>query len=108
MDVKNTFKEYKFPNGETIKLTVAFCYLLKLRENNKKIYEKLNNGILNGVSEMIDAAYVLYGAYLCACYAGENGGKESIMTETDFIAALEDDVMDVMIAGNSLLSKKKN
>ena len=108
MDVKNTFKEYKFPNGETIKLTVAFYYLLKLRENNKKIYEKLNNGILNGVSEMIDAAYVLYGAYLCACYAGENGGKESIMNESDFIAALEDDVMDVMIAGNSLLSKKKN
>ena len=108
MESKNTYKEYKFPNGETIKLTVAFCWLLKLREKNKRIYEKLNNGILNGVSEMVDAAYVLYGAYLCACYAGENGGADNIMTESDFLAALEDDVMDVMIAGNSLLSKKKN
>lgn len=107
MASKFTFKEYKFPNGETVRLTVAFCFLLKLKENNKKIYEKLNNGILNGVSEMVDAAYVLYGAYLCACYAGENGGTENIMNESEFIAALEDDVLDVMIAGNELLSKKK-
>lgn len=106
MENKFTFKEYKFPNGETVKLTVAFCWLLKLRENNKRIYEKLNKGILNGVDEMIEAAYVLYGAYLCACYAGANG--DYIMSESDFIAALDDDVMDVMIAGNDLLNKKKN
>lgn len=108
MENKFTYKEYKFPNGETVKLTVAFFYLLKLRENNKRIYEKLNHGILHGVDEMIDAAYVLYGAYLCACYAGENGGKDNIMSESDFITALDDDVMDVMIAGNALLNKKKN
>ena len=108
MESKHTYKEYTFPNGEKIKLTVAFGHLLKLRENNKKIYEKLNQCILNGVGEMIEAAYVLYGAYLCACYAGENGGADNIMSETDFINALEDDVLDVMIAGNSLLTKKKN
>lgn len=108
MENKLTFKEYKFPNGETIKLTVAFFYVLKLREANKRIYERLNKAILNGVDEMIDAAYVLYGAYLCACYAGENGGKDNIISESDFIVALEDDVMDVMIVGNSLLEKKKN
>lgn len=108
MESKHTYKEYTFPNGDKIKLTVSFSYLLKLKENNKKIYEKLNQSILNGVGEMIEAAYVLYGAYLCACYAGENGGVENIISETDFISALEDDVLDVMIAGNSLLSKKKN
>lgn len=108
MENKHTYKEYTFPNGNKIKLTVAFGHLLKLREKNKKIYEKLNHSILNGVNEMIEAAYVLYGAYLCACYAGENGGAENIMGETEFIEALEDDVLDVMIAGNSLLSKKKN
>lgn len=108
MENKLTFKEYKFPNGKTIKLTVAFFYILKLRENNKRIYERLNKAILNGVDEMIEAAYVLYGAYLCACYAGENGGKDNIMNESDFIEALEDDIYDVMIVGNSLLDKKKN
>lgn len=108
MENKSTCKEYTFPNGEKIKLTIAFGHLLKLREKNKKIYERLNRSILNGITEMVDAAYVLYGAYLCACYAGENGGAENIMGESDFLNALEDDVLDVMIAANSLLSKKKN
>lgn len=108
MENKHTYTEYKFPDGETIKCTVAFKFLLKLREKNKKIYDKLNAGILMGVKEMTEAAYVLYGAYLCGCYAGENGGEENIMSESDFLDRLEDDVLDVMLAGTALINKKKN
>lgn len=108
MESKHTFKEYKFPNGEAIKCTVAFRFLITLRERNEKIYERLNKGLLLGVKELTEAVYVLYGAYLCACYAGANGGEENIMPESEFIDKLDDDLLDVMILCNDLISKKKN
>lgn len=108
MDAKHTYVEYTFPNGNTIKCTVAFRFLLKLRENNKKIYQKLNDGLLMGVKELADAAYILYGAYLCACYAGENGGEENITPENEFIEALEDDLIEVMLKCTEFINKKKN
>lgn len=108
MENKFTFKEYKFPNGETIKCTVAFNFLIRLREANEKIYERVNKCLLLGVKELADAPYVLYGAYLCACYAGENGGAENIIPENEFIAALDDDLLDVYILCGSLMNKKKN
>lgn len=104
----NTFVEYKFPNGNTIKCTVAFKFLLRLRSEYKSVYEALNEGLLYGTKEIFSAAMVLYGAYVCACYAGENGGTESIMTQTDFVDALEDDVMNVMVKCAELVSRKKN
>lgn len=109
MENKNTFREYKFPNGETIKCTVAFIYLLKLREQNKRIYKKLNDAIMNGIEkDMIEAVSILYGAYMCACYAGENNGEASIMTEADFFEKVEDDVAGVINACFDLITKKKN
>lgn len=108
MENKHTYKEYKFPNGETIKCTVAFRFMIMLRERNEKIYERLNKGLLFGVKDFVDAIYVLYGAYLCACIAGENGGEAAIMGESEFIDKLDDDLLDVMILCNSLINKKKN
>lgn len=107
MESKFTFKEYKFPDGETIKCTVAFAMLLKLRAHNKKIYEQMNNSLLMGVKDMTEAVYVLYGAYLCACYAGENGGEENIMGESAFIEKIDDDLMNVMILCGEFLNVKK-
>lgn len=108
MDAKHTYVEYTFPNGNTIKCTVAFRFLLKLRENNKKIYQRLNDGLLMGVKELTEAAYILYGAYLCACYAGENGGEDNIIPENDFIEALDDDLIEVMLKCTEFINKKKN
>lgn len=108
MENKFTFKDYKLANGETIKCGVAFALLLKLRANNKRIYELVNNGLLYGVKDMADTAYIMYGAYLCACYAGENGGIDAALKEDEFIAMLDDDILDVMIFCNGLLNKKKN
>lgn len=108
MENKFTFKEYKFPNGETIKCTVAFVLLLKLRENNKKLYEVVNDGLLNGVKDLVTSAEVLYGAYLCACYAGENGGIEAVIPKDEFIGKLDDDLVDVYTLCISLIHKKKN
>jgi uncharacterized hydantoinase/oxoprolinase family protein len=106
---KHTYEEYKFPNGETIKCTVSFRYLAMLRDKNKKIYERLNNGMMNGVgNDIVEAVYVLYGAYLCACYAGENGGIDNIKKESEFIDALDDDIMDVLTVCAELINKKKN
>lgn len=109
MENKNTYREYKFPSGETIKCTVAFKFLLKLREQNKKIYKKVNDGILNGIGEdLFDSVSILYGAYICACYAGENGGESTIMNESEFIDKIEDDITGVFNACFDLINKKKN
>ncbi len=108
MDNMHTYTEYTFPGGETIKCTVAFRFLPKLREHNKRIYTKLNHALINGVDELLETAYILYGSYLCACFAGENGGIENIMSEDDFINALEDDLISVMQTCNSFLNKRKN
>lgn len=109
MENKHTYKEYKFPNGATIKCTVAFRFLAMLRDKNKKIYERLNKGIMYGVADdVMEAAYVLYGAYLCACYAGENGGEENIMKESEFIDSLDNDILDVLAVCAELTDKKKN
>lgn len=108
MDNMHTYTEYTFPNGEKIKCTVAFRFLPKLREENKRIYTKLNHALINGVEELLETAYILYGSYLCACYAGENGGAEKIMSEADFMEALDDDLISVMQTCNSFLNKKKN
>lgn len=109
MESKHTYIEYKFPNGETIKCTVAFRFLLKLREQNKKVYEKLNNCLRDGIADdLAESVYALYGAYLCACYAGENGGTENIMKESEFIDAVDDDLLDVFNVCAQFLNKKKN
>ena len=97
MENKFTFKEYKFPDGRMVKCTVAFNFLIQLREANEKIYERVNKCLLLGVKELADAPFVLYGAYLCACYAGENGGVENIIPENEFIDALDDDLTNVEI-----------
>ncbi len=106
--MKNTFVTYRLADGQEIKCTVAFRYLLKLRENNKKIYQRLNDGLLNGIKEIAESAYILYGAYLCACYAGENGGEESILGETEFFDRLGDDFIGVMLKCTEFIERKKN
>lgn len=108
MDNMHTYTEYTFPSGEKIKCTVAFKYLPKLREQNKRIYTKLNHALINGIEELLETAYILYGAYLCACFAGENGGIENAMSEADFVEKLDDDLINVMISCNAFLNKKKN
>lgn len=108
MENKLTYKEYTLSNGETIKCTVAFSLLLKLRTQNKRVYDELNAVLINGLKEVMDAANALYGAYLCACYAGENGGSENAMNKDTFFEALGDDVTGVALLCGELITKKKN
>ena len=108
MDNMHTYTEYTFPSGEKVKCTVGFKYLPKLREQNKRIYGKLNHALINGIEELLETAYILYGSYLCACFAGENGGIENAMSEADFVEKLDDDLINVMITCNAFLNKKKN
>lgn len=108
MENKFTFKEYKFPNGETVKCTVCFAMLTQLRAADKKLYDVVNDGLLRGVDDLVLSAEILYGAYLCACYAGENGGIDSAMSKEDFVKKLDDDLVSVYAVCVSLIQKKKN
>jgi hypothetical protein len=62
----NTFETLELNNGESIKLTLNFARLLKIKNDNKEKYEKYNNVILNGTKDIFDMIDVIYIAYLCA------------------------------------------
>lgn len=100
-------KEYKFTNGETVKIAMTFMLLLKLRDFDKRLYDIANRVTLYGSKELYESAQFLYAAYVCACLAGENGGRDAIMPEREFIAALEDDILGVMTASSALITPKK-
>ena len=105
--MKNTMKEYTFTDGRVVKVTMTFMLLLSLRDYNKRLYEIANRVTLYGAKELYESAVFLYAAYVCACLAGENGGKDAIIPEKEFIDALEDDILGVMAASSALIAPKK-
>lgn len=62
----NTYEKIVLTNGQEIKLTLNFARLLKVKNENKEIYERYNNVILNGTKDIFDMIDVIYTAYLCA------------------------------------------
>lgn len=100
-------KEYKFTDGRVVKIAMTFLLLLKLRDYDKRLYELANRVTLYGSKELYESAQFLYSAYVCACLAGENGGRDAIMPEREFIAALDDDILGVMSASSALIAPKK-
>ena len=64
--LKNTCIEYKFADGDTVQLTLAFYALYQLKTKNKDIYDKYNKIMTKGPAEELDMVTLLYAAYLCA------------------------------------------
>lgn len=71
--IKNTMYEFKFEDGTTANLTLAFYALYQLKAKNKALYEEYNKIMTKGASEELDMITVLYAAYLCANIDDING-----------------------------------
>lgn len=63
---KNTYIDYKFEDGDSVKMTLTFYAVYLLKNKNKKIYDEYNKIMAGGVKEEIDLIVILYAAYLCA------------------------------------------
>lgn len=89
-------------NGETVQLTINFPALYRLRSTNKGFYARFNKIITSGVTDLLDNATVIYGAYLCG--NSDDGNK---MTETEFMELLPADMGECGELAGLLIAPKK-
>lgn len=71
--IKNTMYEFKFEDGTSENLTLAFYALYQLKAKKKAIYEEYNQIMTKGAKEELDMITVLYAAYLCANISNIDG-----------------------------------
>lgn len=102
--MKNTYQELVLENGETVRLTLNFARLLKIKNEQVKIYDRFMKVLQNKDFDIVfDSLTVLYTGYLCA-----NMGDESILSEDEFMELVPFDLEVInVIAGNLIQSSKK-
>ncbi len=102
--MKNTYQELVLENGETVKLTLNFARLLKIKNEQPKIYDRFMKVLQNKDFDIVfDSLTVLYTGYLCA-----NMNNESILSEDEFMELVPFDLEVInVIAGQLIQSSKK-
>ena len=104
MDNKNTYQELELENGEVVKLTLNFARLLKVKNDQPKLYERFMKVLQNKEFDIVfDSLTVLYTGYVCA-----NTNNESVLSEEEFTELVPFDLEVInVIAGKLIQSKKK-
>lgn len=102
-EMKNTFYEYTFEDGESVKMTLAFYFLYQLKNINKGLYERYNKIMMNGAKEEIEMITVLYTAYMCANITDAG----NCMSEEEFMIKCGQDRLAVRNAVDELTKAKK-
>ena len=97
----NTYEKIILRDGKEIQLTLNFARLLKVKNDNKNIYEKYNNAILNGTKDVFDMVDIIYTAYLCA-----NIGEE-VLEYNRFIELIPESTTLIARKVQALTSSKK-
>lgn len=97
----NTYEKIILKDGKEIQLTLNFARLLKVKNDNKNIYEKYNNAILNGTKDVFDMVDIIYTAYLCA-----NIGEE-VLEYNRFIELIPESTTLIARKVQALTSSKK-
>lgn len=102
-DYKNSFIDYEFEDGDSVKMTLAFYALYQLKTKNKGLYDRYNKIMTKGANEELEMITVLYAAYLCANIADVN----ACMSEDDFMMKCGSDRFAVKDALEKLTKPKK-
>lgn len=100
---KNTCIDFKFEDGDSVKMTLAFYALYQLKGKNKSVYDRYNKIMTKGAEEEIDMITVLYTAYLCA----NIDDIGDCMSETAFMIKCGSDRFAVKTAMERLTKPKK-
>ena len=103
----NTVVKMEMADGPTVKLTLAYRFLLQLSNFDRKVYDEYN-AVWNkkeGKREEIDNIRVLYAAYLCACI--QDGTQEAAMSWDEWLDNVTLDREAVGRAMMELLAPKR-
>lgn len=101
--MKNTYQELELVDGQTIKMTLNFARLLKVKNDQPQIYDRFMKVLQNKDFDIIsDSLAVLYVGYLCA-----NVGNESVMTEDEFVELMPFDLELINVKAGQLIQGKK-
>ena len=102
--MKNTYQELELENGEIVKLTLNFARLLKVKNDQPKIYDRFMKVLQNKDFDIVfDSLTVLYTGYLCA-----NMNNESMLSEDEFMELVPFDLEVInVVAGKLIQSSKK-
>lgn len=100
--LKNTCIDFKFEDGDTVKLTLAFYALYQLKAKNKSIYDKYNEVMTKGAKNEFDMITVLYAAYLCA-----NLDETDLLSYEQFMEKCGSDRYAIKQASEQLIKPKK-
>ena len=101
--MKNTYQEIELIDGNVVKLTLNFARLLKVKNDNPKMYERFMKVLQSQNFDVVfDSLTVLYTGYLCA-----NIGNESILSEEEFIELVPFDLEVINVAAGKLIQSKK-
>lgn len=101
--MKNTYQELELNNGEVVKLTLNFARLLKIKNDNKKLYTRLMEVLqAENIDVLFDSLVVLYVGYLCA-----NLDKEEVLSEEDFMDLVPFDLELLNVLAGKLISSDK-
>lgn len=100
---KNTYYDYTFEDGDSVKMTLAFYALYQLKSINKGLYDKYNKVMTHGPADELEMLTVLYAAYICANISN----PANCMSEEDFIVKCGSDRMAVKKALEKLIKPKK-
>lgn len=105
-NAKNTFYELELENGGTARLTLAYIYLLRLKNTHAATYKEYNRVITKGAQDELDNLTVLYTAYLCGLIA-DSGSTDGCMTYEEFLEVAPLDRQECARAIGMLLAPKK-
>ena len=101
--MRNTYQELELIDGQTIKMTLNFARLLKIKNDQPQIYDRFMKVLSNKEFDIIsDSLTVLYVGYLCASI-----GNESILSEDDFTELIPFDLELINTKAGQLIQGKK-
>ena len=102
--MKNTYQEFELANGEKVKLTMNFARLLKVKNDNPKLYDDLMRILqYKEFDPVFDSIRVLYIGYLCA----QLGSGKEVYTEEEFIELVPFDLEKINILAGKLIQGGK-
>lgn len=102
----NSTYTFEFEDGTTAEMTLTFYALFQLKSRDKSLYDRYNralNAVSSGKGDELDSLTMLYVAYVCANFKGEN-----LMTEEEFIIKCGCDRVAVGAAAKALTTAKNS
>lgn len=96
----NTYEALTLNDGTEVKLTLTFARLLRVKNENKNLYEKCNDVLMNGAKDIFQMIDFIYVAYMCA-------NLDNFIAYENFIDLVPFDLKKLAQVSDNLMTSKK-